>query len=542
MVRVGKNDTIRSLIKQSVAHFSNRVSMQMVDGTPLTYADVDKKIAELQQRFFDVGVKKGDRVAILAQNSPQWAVLYFAIVSYGAVAVPILPDFHENEVHHIIKQSRSMFLFCDEKGFEKVDAFDFSALHTIVDIATFADKKVLRHPFSTIEAGSSFSVDALEAEDIAVLLYTSGTSGHAKGVLLSHRNLSIQLEIARAITTILPDDRFLSILPLAHTFESSVGLIVPFFSGSQISYLGKAPTPTLLLDALEKVKPTFMLSVPLVIEKIYAKRILPKLQSSKVLRTAMRCTVIRKFIHKKAGAKLYALFGGQLRFFGIGGAKLREDVEQFLQEAGFPYAIGYGMSECAPLISGINAFKNKIGSAGIISPLIEAKIVKQRNEDAVGELYIRGENVMQGYIDSAHSDALFVQGWFNTQDIGYIDEENYLFLTGRSRNIIVGASGENIYPEAIESIIAKEQLVVESIVYEVEKKLVARIVLDYDQIDTLALQSEEQRAEFIALELKRIVSRTNEQLASYSKVHHAIEQREPFVKTPTMKIKRFLYN
>ncbi|MEN8304182.1 MAG: AMP-binding protein, partial [Campylobacterota bacterium] len=385
-----------------------------------------------------------------------------------------------------------------------------------------------------------------EEDDIASLLYTSGTTGHSKGVMLSHKNLVTNAMSAHIQLDISEDDTFLSILPLAHTLECTVGLAIPILHGSCVYYIDKTPTPSVLLKSFGIVRPTMMLSVPLIIEKIYKNKVLPKFTGSLIMKTLYGIPFFRKKLNVIAGKKLIETFGGRLKFFGIGGAPLSPFVEKFLIEAKFPYIVGYGLTETAPLLSGsVSGGRIKAGSAGIPTAGVELAIKDKNPETGIGEIIAKSPSVMLGYYkDEQQSAEVMEDGWFLTGDLGYIDEDGFLFISGRSKNVIIGPAGENIYPEQIESVINQNEAVMDSLMMEQGGKLVARVHLDYELIDKMFEAENAPEAEVrqkIADFLEEMRVDVNSQISSFSRMVRFIEQIEPFVKTPTKKIKRYLY-
>ncbi|MDA7745728.1 AMP-binding protein [Psychromonas sp.] len=567
------HNNLMALADHSFKTFSSNLLVTNVGETGITYQQAQQKVIELQSMFKELGVKQGDKIAICSENMPNWGIVYLAITAMGAIAVPILPDFHGNEIHHIIKHSEAKALFVSEKMCLKLNEEDFSSnlsyVFSLETLNLIEDKTQLHSEFmikgvQTItqmkEKVISFAKQKkllkisdfdkrliINPHDIAVIIYTSGTTGQSKGVMLSHYNLTAQLYQANTLADINEMDRFLSILPLAHTFECSVGFLVPFANGASIHYINKVPSPKIILAAMQKVKPTCMLSVPLVIEKIYKSKILVEFHKNKVLKYLYEnVSVVRKKLNKIAGKKLMQSFGGEMKFFGIGGAKLSRFVEQFLLEANFPYAIGYGLTETAPIIAGAVPGKTRLGTTGVFAPEIEYRFIKQHENDHEGELHVRGPNVMVGYYKDKErtAEVLDAEGWLNTGDLGYVDEQGILTISGRSKNVIIGSSGENIYPEAIESVIEQHPLVVDSMVYELDKKLVAKIHIDYDLFDeqhNLKTSSDAELHEDIISLLESIKKETNQQISSFSQIRSVIEQTEPFIKTPTKKIKRYLH-
>jgi len=569
------HDNLLELVDYTFHKYASNSFVCNVGGESITYQQAHQKVIDLQELLKQLGIKQGDKVAICSENMPHWGIVYLTVTGMGAVIVPILSDFHINEIYHIIRHSNAKVLFASKKLCLKLDEADFNSrlsyvfslesLELIEDktakhsdlyvksAETIAEVKKQALQFAKqnkILKGTSENPESeliINTHDVAVIIYTSGTTGQSKGVMLSHHNLMAQLCQANTLADINEDDRFLSILPLAHTFECSVGFLMPFSNGASIHYINRTPSPKIILSAMQDVKPTCMLSVPLVIEKIYKNKVLAEFNKSVVLKYLYNnIGFARKQLNKVAGKKLKASFGGHIKFFGIGGAKLSKFVEQFLIEADFPYAIGYGLTETSPVLAGAVPGKTRLGTTGIFVPGIEYRFNKQNEQDKAGELHVRGPNIMLGYYkEPEHTkDVLGEDGWFNTGDLGYVDEHGVLTISGRSKNVIIGASGENIYPEAIESVIEQHPLVSDSMVYELENKLVARIYIDYglfDEQHNIESDSDSELHKTIQTLLEEIKISANQQLSSYSRLHSVIEQTDPFIKTPTKKIKRYLY-
>jgi len=563
-----------SLADASFKKFANNLMVTHVGEPGITYQQAQEKVIQLQSMFKELGLKQGDKIAICSQNMPHWGIVYIAITAIGAIAVPILPDFHSNEIHHIIKHSEAKAVFVSDKLSAKLNEDDYSSsLSYVFSLETLdlIEDKTPPHAELLIKGAQTIAqmkssvlqfikdknllqisdVDdslTIKPDDTAVIIYTSGTTGQSKGVMLSHYNLNAQLFQANTLANnIIETDRFLSILPLAHTFECSVGFLVPFANGASVHYIKKAPSPKVILSAMALVKPTCILSVPLVIEKIYKSKILVQFHKSKIIKYAYENVgFIRKKLHKVAGKKLMESFGGEVKFFGIGGAKLSPFVEKFLLEASFPYAIGYGLTETAPVIAGAVPGHTKVGTTGIFVPGLEYRFVKKHPDDLEGELHVKGPNVMSGYYKEPQrtAEVLDDEGWLNTGDLGYVNKNQVLTISGRSKNVIIGASGENIYPETIETIINQHELVLDSMVYELDKKVVAKIHIDYalfDEKHNLNTNTDFELHKDILALLETIKLETNLQLSSFSKIHAVIEQTEPFIKTATKKIKRYLH-
>jgi len=556
--------TLKALFDYSTKTYSDRPAVQFVDGEPITYAQLAQNVAAIQEMLRTYGIKPGDRVALYSENMPNWSAIYFAVTTMGAVIVPILPDFHTSEALHIAIHAECKAAFISQKLFEvMLDETQPPAMNLLVITDNLNILKKLSTPSAVdkvLKKGGEQLSKAMEKlgkenkedeeiiikeEDLAAIIYTSGTTGSSKGVMLSHKNLVFDATASQKIVDIFSTDRFLSILPLAHTYECTIGMIVPFLNGASIHYIQKPPTPTILIKAMSTVKPDFMLTVPLVIEKIYKNKILPNFQKNLLIKMLYAVPFVRKKLNKIAGKKLIETFGGKIRFFGVGGAGLSPIVEKFLREAEFPYCIGYGLTETAPLLAGTNPSKTKLKAIGPVIPGTELEL-RDQNKEGIGTLWARGPNVMMGYYKDPEKTAEVIDenGWFNTEDIGYLDEDGYFFMSGRAKNIIVGSSGENIYPEQIEAAINAQTFVADSLVYDDKGTLTARIHFDYDKLDEILGVSQKSETKMHAKVddlLEKIRLEVNENVSAFARIRKVIEQREPFIKTPTKKIKRYLY-
>jgi len=540
-----ENFTLPSLLERSIKLYSHRDSFGFVGESAMSYAEFNEKIQKMVFLLRNNGITKGDKVLLLSENMPHWGVAYFATTYFGAVIVPVLPDFHPSDVHHIIRHSEAKAIFVSERHLSTIEESEHHNINFVISLDNLKLIDELTHKHHKVQEPKEVLQKPLE-DDFAALIYTSGTTGHSKGVMLSHKNLTTNAVSSYSKVTIFPTDVFLSILPLAHTLECTVGFLVPLLHGSSVYYVNKAPTPSVLLKAFEIVRPTMMLSVPLIIEKIYKNKILPKFTGSFIMRTLYSLSFIRKILNKIAGKKLIETFGGRMRFFGIGGAGLSPHVEEFLIEAKFPYIIGYGLTETSPLIAGsILGEKVKLRSTGTAFPDVIIKIKDKNPETGEGEIIIQSPGLMMGYYkDEEKTHEVIKDGWFYTGDLGHMDEEGFLFISGRSKNVIIGSGGENIYPEQLESIINENEAVLDALVLEQNGKLVARIHLDYELMDKMFhadKMPDAQVRENIAQYLEKMRIEINAQVSSFSKIAKFIEQIEPFVKTPTKKIKRYLY-
>jgi long-chain acyl-CoA synthetase len=546
--------TFPAKFEETLRNFGDRNAYAFVGEKPKTYEEVSKEIKSVIAFIEKNRVSPGDKVAILSLNMPNWAVAYFSITFMGAVAVPILPDFSPIEVANVLEHSGAKAIFISNSLLSRIEGYKSDILRTIILIEDFS----LIDP----EEGSfKFDPEALpekeytvDEEDLASIIYTSGTTGRSKGVMLTHKNITFNAMKGMVIQPIDETDRFLSVLPLSHTYENTLGLILPLLGGSCVYYLRKPPTPTVLIPAMAEVKPTMMLTVPLIMEKIYFNKILPTFRDNFILNLIYKIPFFRKLLNAAAGKKLVETFGGHLKFFGIGGAKINRTVEKFLREAKFPYAVGYGLTETAPLLAGANPQKSVFESTGPKIEDIELIIHNPDRNSGEGEIWAKGPNIMKGYYKEPEmtKEVLTPDGWFKTGDLGALDRNNNLFIKGRLKNMIVGASGENIYPEEIESIINNFRFVVESLVVQQKGKLVALVHINMEELEKKyqilkqdmtrqkldMTRQVEDRVDEVLTELQLYV---NSQVNKFSQIQKVVLQPVPFQKTATLKIKRFLY-
>jgi long-chain acyl-CoA synthetase len=539
--------TFPNLFERAVERYGNKSALSFVDADPLTYLDVKNHIGSLIGFLEDLNIKPGDKIAILGTNMPNWGIAYFAITFMGAAAVPLLPDFLPGEIENILGHSESKAIFVSASLESKIkDVKSKSLIHRIkMDDFTLLNGNATDAAFDlTSKQVKTYSVDE---EDLAAIIYTSGTTGFSKGVMLTHKNICFTAQAGRKLKNVDEKDRLLSILPLSHTLENTVGFLIPVFSGACIYYLHKAPSPSVLLPALQKIKPTIILSVPMVIEKIYYNRVFPALNGKWFLRALMGIPAIRKKIHKAAGKKLLQTFGGSLQFFGIGGAKLNTEVEKFLKEAGFPYAIGYGLTETAPLLAGAVVGATRIGSTGFAIEGVKLKINDPDPLTGEGEIWAQGPNVMKGYYKepTLSREVLTQDGWLKTGDLGVFDSDQHLYIRGRLKNMIIGSSGENIYPEEIELVINNFRHVIESLVIQQKGKLVALVHINREEIEEAYRNLREEVSHFVEKKIEEILQElkiyVNARVNKFSQINSIVLQNVPFQKTATKKIKRFLY-
>ena len=545
------NDTVKltfpALLGNSFISFGNLDAMAFVGEPAIKYKDVETKINAVIAFLEKLGVRPGDKVSILSMNMPNWGITYFAITSIGAVVVPLLPDFVHAEIENILNHAEVKFLFVSNTLLPKIVDLKCDTLVACVEIEDFSLISDLEPSILYEQEGLPTQKYNVEEEDLAAIIYTSGTAGKSKGVMLSQKNICFTALQGTTIEHFGVGDRFLSILPLSHTYENTLGLVLPIFCGASIFYLRKPPSPTILLPALEEVKPTAMLTVPLIIEKIYRNKILPAFTDKWAIKQLYQMPFFRKKLNAIAGKKLRKTFGDHLHFFGIGGAKLDPVVEKFLLEAGFPYAIGYGLTESSPLLAGFDPKHPRLQSTGPAMQGVELTISNPDTATGEGEIWAKGPNVMMGYYKEPllTKETITADGWLKTGDLGMFDKDGNLYIKGRLNNMILGSNGENIYPEEIESVINNFHFVNESLVVQQKGKLVALVHFDSEEIETRFhhLKDEfsnyaERKTDELQKELQEYV---NARVNKFSKLQLVVAQADPFQKTATHKIKRYLY-
>lgn len=545
-------NTLYELLHNSIDKFGGRVAFSMYDGEDVTYNEVGKRVTDIQKLLTGAGLNAGDKVALLSSNMPNWGISYFAVVSAGMVAVPILPDFTGEELDMLIKHSEAKALLVSDKLFTKLSKDTIASLNIVIRTKSLT---VISQRVS--EQGSTAIPSP---DDLAVIIYTSGTMSRPKGVMLTHRNLASNVCMMYGLFPLDENDSMLSVLPLSHTYECTVGMLYPFSTGGKVTYLEKPPTASVLMPALKRVRPTCFLIVPLIIEKIYRSQIYAKFTSNKFWRTLYGIGFMRRYLHRIAGGKLMKMFGNRLRFFGIGGAKLDGQVEQFLIDSRvIPYAIGYGLTETAPMVAGaIPQMPRKLGSTGVAMQGLRVRLDNVNPGTRQGEIVIDSPSVMRGYYknEAATAEVFTDDGWFRTGDLGFIDDDGCIFIKGRLKNMIVGPSGENIYPEEIESVLNSNVYVSESIVTEQDGHLVALVHFDTDAIEALKnelmekweIKRDEWHHKIDEWNAKKeeikqdILKYVNSKVNKFSRITEVVEEDAEFVKTPTKKIRRFLYN
>ncbi len=518
----------------------------------MTYGQVADRIMWLHQVFRNVGVKRGDKVALVGRNSSNWALTYLATITYGAVIVPILADFHPDDIHHIVNHSDSVLFFVGESTAEKVDVeriphvrgvlslVDFSVLHDPLGTLCGAMEQAHAHYLDAVGGKltrESFTVAEVSNADVAAIVYTSGTTGFSKGVMLPHNSLAANVKFAKEHLELAPGDPMVSFMPLAHSYGCAFEFLYPFAVGCHITFLGRVPSPKVLVEAFQAVRPRLVLSVPLILEKIYRKQLKPVIDKP-TMRVLLKVPVVDAAIGAKICRRLTEVFGGNFKEVVIGGAALNPDVEAFLKKIKFPITVGYGMTECGPLISYVGWREHRPQSVGKVIDYLEARVDSQDPRTVPGEILVRGENVMAGYYknEEATRQAIDEDGWLHTGDVGIIDEDGFIYLKGRCKDMILGPSGQNIYPEEIEAKLNNLPYVQESLVLDKDNRLFALVYPDLERVDAEGLSEENLRAKME--ENRRVL---NAMLPSYCALSRIDLYPEEFAKTPTKKIKRHLY-
>jgi long-chain acyl-CoA synthetase len=489
----------------------------------------------------------------LGKNSAHWAIVYLSIVSYGAAIVPILPDFKPDDIQSIIDHSDSLLLFTSDNIFESLDPSKMSRVLGIISLNTFEliyslseNLKILlesldkefakKYPYGL--SADEFELPDISNEELAVISYTSGTTGFSKGVMLPHKSLAANIRFAQNNMPLKSGDPIVSFLPLAHAYGCAFEFLFPFSIGCHVTFLTKTPSPQIVIQAFQEIKPALILSVPLIIEKIYKTQIIPVI-SKWYMKILLIVPGINKLIYRKINHKLTNIFGGNFAEIVIGGAAFNLEAETFFKKTKFPFTVGYGMTECGPLISYASWKENKLGASGKSVDTLEVKIDSPDPQNTVGEIILRGDNVMLGYYknEKATKEIIDEQGWLHTGDLGLIDKEGNIFIKGRCKSLILGANGQNIYPEELEAAINNKFCISESIVVYRDNKLIALVCLDYDAIKTHNISDEE-----LLNLLEQYRKEVNANFPAYMNILKFERFPEEFVKTPKRSIKRFLYH
>ena len=547
------NRTLVSLFEDSLKQNWKLKAFLNYNGITISYSDVADRIFFLHSLFNNCGINKGDKIAIIGKNSINWAISYLAIVSYGAVIVPILPDFKPDDVHHIVNHSDSVLLFSADQIYDDLDE---SVMKNLYAIFSLTDLSILHHhkkidqniikktnneylnKFDNKLTRKNVHFENIGNEDLAVIVYTSGTTGFSKGVMLPHNSLVANIVFAQDNMPLNSGDTIVSFLPIAHVFGCAFEFLFPFCNGCHITFLGKTPSPKVILKAFGEIHQRLILSVPLVIEKIYKKQLKPLLNKGSI-KLLLKMPLTRKLLYKKINKKLTQVFGSNFRELIIGGAPLNEEVEQFLHDINFRFTVGYGMSECGPLISYSGWKDYKLQSTGKLVNTMEVKIDSPDQFKDIGEIIVRGGNVMYGYYkyQEATKEVLDKDGWLRTGDLGLIDKDNVIYIKGRSKSMILGPSGKNIYPEELEAKLNNMPFVQESIIVEKDSQLVALVYPDMEMIDENDIK--ENQLERIMEKNKKIM---NDIFPHYMRITKIEIYPGEFEKTPKRSIKRFLYS
>lgn len=548
--------SFNAIIEKSIIDNWDLDALTDYKGATLQYHDVARKIEKLHIMFENSGLKRGDKVALCGRNSANWAVAFLATLTYGAIAVPILHEFTADQIHNIVNHSEARILFVgdivatvinpakmpDLEGIINIP--DYSLMISRTDKLTYAREhlnEIFGKKYPKYFRKEHISYYHEESPDqMAMINYTSGTTGFSKGVMVPYRAIWSNYDFAMQVLgkdIIKRGDRVISILPMAHMYGMAFEFIFEFLHGCHIYYLTRVPSPAIIAQAFSDIKPSIIIAVPLVIEKIIRKKVFPKLQDSKV-RLLMNMPFISKKVEDKICEQVRKAFGGNFYEIIIGGAAFNQDVEQFLKRIRFPYTVGYGATECAPIICYADYSTFAPGSCGRPVVHMEVKIDSPDPANVPGEILARGLNVMLGYYKNPEATAQTIDkdGWYHTGDLGTMDAEGNVFIKGRSKNMLLSANGQNIYPEEIEDKINSMDLVVESVVVQRDAKLVALIYPDYDEITNRHLSDTEVKN---MMEANRIV--LNQEMPAYSKISEIELMKEEFEKTPKKSIKRFLY-
>lgn len=520
-----------------------------------TYGQVAEEIARLHLLFKHCSLRRGDKIAIIGKNNARWCIAYMATITYGAIVVPILQDFNPNDVHHIISHSESVFLFTSDTIWEALEEEKLSGIRGAFSLTDFrclyqrdgeTIQRFIKHLDEEMHAvypkgfhPENIEYTTLSNDKVMLLNYTSGTTGFSKGVMLTGNNLAGNVTFGIRTELLKRGDKVLSFLPLAHAYGCAFDFLTATAVGTHVTLLGKTPSPKILMKAFEEVKPNLIITVPLVIEKIY-KNIIQPLIAKKSMKWALSIPLLDNQIYGQIRKKLIDALGGRFKEIIIGGAAMNPEVVAFFYKIKFPFTIGYGMTECAPLISYAPWNEFLPGSSGKILDIMEARVYKENQEAEIGEIQVRGENVMSGYYKNqeATKEAFSKDGWLRTGDLGTIDAEGNIFIRGRLKTMILSSSGQNIFPEEIEAKLNNMPFILESLIIERNKKLVGLVYADYEALDSLGLSDDENLKTIMGENLKNL----NNMVASYEKVSQIQLYPTEFEKTPKRSIKRYLYN
>ena len=559
------------LVHEQAKRYGDKTAMSYRDyeknvWVPVSWNRFSEVVRKVSASLLALGVDVQENLAVFSQNMPECLYVDFGAYGVRAVTIPFYATSSESQVVYMVNDAEIRYVFVGEQYQYDIAFRSMPHCPTLQKLIIF-DSSVVKNPQDTVsvyfeeflQAGAGHEENEelkrraaeLRMDDLANILYTSGTTGASKGVMLSHAALCALVGVSSRIFPVLRDDVFLSVLPLSHTYECSIGMIYPFSMGARVVYLDRPPTASALMPALRAVRPSVMLIVPLIIEKIYRHQVLAKFNSNGFWRTLYKVGFLRRYLHRVAGKKLLKLFGGRLRFLGIGGAKLDGGAEKFLLEAKVPYAIGYGLTETAPLLAGAAPSQVRLGSTGPQAPGVQLRLENINPDTRQGEVVALTPSVMLGYFKNpeATKEVFTDDGWFRTGDLGEFDKDGWLYIKGRLKNMIVGPGGENIYPEDIETVLNSHVYIADSIVTEQEGRLVALVHFNRDEIEAMfdnwreEWETKKEAWEAKTEQLKKeIMDFVNAKVNRFSRISEVVEEKDDFAKTPTHKIKRFLYN
>lgn len=547
--------SFNALIQKSIIDNWDRDALTDFKGQTLQYHDVARKIEKIHILFENSGIQKGDKIALCGRNSSQWAVAFLATLTYGAIAVPILHEFNAEQIHNIVNHSEARLLFVGDHVATIIDPQAMPTLEGIINNPDYSlkisrtDKLTYAREHLNELYGKKFPkyfrkehvnyYKEESPEELAVINYTSGTTGFSKGVMLPYRALWSNFDFANDVLgkTIKAGDRVISMLPMAHMYGMAFEFIFEFLHGCHVFYLNRVPSPAIIAQALQEVKPVIVIAVPLIIEKIVRKKVFPKVQNNR-MRLLLQMPVISKKVREMICQEVIKAFGGNLYEVIIGGAALNQEVEQFLKRIDFPYTVGYGATECAPIICYRDWHTFAPGSCGRAALHQQVKIVSPDPRTIPGEILTKGPNVMLGYYKNPEATAETIDndGWYHTGDLGTMDNDGNVFINGRSKNMLLGPNGQNIYPEEIEDKLNSMTLVMESIVVQRDNKLVALVHPDMDEAKNMGFTNEDL---INVMEQNR--NGLNEMIPAYEKIMEIEIHEEEFEKTPKKSIKRYLY-
>ncbi len=547
------NNSLNLLLEQSFKNNWDFPALSDYKGITLHYKDVARRIEKLHIVYEICGVKRGDKISVCSRNQANWGVVFLSAITYGAVAVPILHEFKPGNIHHIVNHSESIILFAGDAIWEQLNEAempnleaviqmnDFSVLYAKKDIVTETREHLnelfgRRYPRNFRPEHIKYHTD--EPEELSMINYTSGTTGFSKGVMIPFRALLSNVEFAREVQPHLNNtSNVVAMLPTAHMYGMMFEFLFEMTVGAHVHFLTRIPSPKIIMDSFAEIKPDIVVSVPLIIEKIYKKRLQPVINKASI-RVLLRLPVVDQKIQRRIKNELVKTFGGKFNEVIIGGAAFNREAEHFFRKIGFPFTVGYGMTECAPIITYAPWSDTRLYSCGKAVKGMEIKIDSPDPQNIPGEILCKGANVMLGYYKNqeATESVLRADGWMRTGDMGVVDKDGYLYIRGRSKSMILGPSGQNIYPEEIESIINNMQYVIESLVIEDKGQLIALVYPDMEQADADGISQ-------IDLEkrIEEIRTLVNEELPNYCKIQKINIFPEEFEKTPKRSIKRYLY-